>query len=157
MHRIWSLWFSHLYFKQCIYIKRKWLLKGWLMYIHYSHSHWICWTPGIGWESGRCRHSTYGLWCQTSYLALFFNDVDYIFWHCVDTSVEKPLSAHRWFLLMAVLSNSPSIDSFYTEMILFPINKYTIGRSYCDLNVPLFFYFKFVSSWYIRVSKYVIE
>lgn len=84
-------------------------------------------------------------------LASFFNCVDYIFWHCVDTSVEKPLSAHRWFLLVAVLSNSLSIDSFYAERVLFLINTYTVERLYCDLNVPL--YFKFVGSWYITVFK----
>lgn len=64
------------------------------------------WCQTAYWESGRWKHSTYAfcLWCQTSYLALFFNCIDYIFWHRVHKSVEKPLSAHTWFLLVGNFS-----------------------------------------------------
>lgn len=86
------------------------------------------WCQTAYWESGRWKHSTYAffLWGQTSYLALFFNCVDYIFWHRVHKSVEKPLSVQHMVPSGGnLLSNLLYIDSFCAERVLFLINKHS--------------------------------
>lgn len=108
------------------------------------------------WESGRWRHSTHAfcLWCQTSYLALFFSCIDFIVWHCVHKAEEKPLSAHSWFLLLGTFSLIYLPSTASVQRGLFLINKHTVERLHCDLNI---LYFLFSNLKVLGIWQYLYE